>query len=200
MDKKSVSKCMKEKIVGSIESHVWAVQSLLQNNVEEIEKLCKITIRCFKNGGKVLFAGNGGSAADCQHLAAEFVGRFKAERTPLPALALTTDTSILTSIANDYGYENVFQRQVNALSNKNDILILISTSGNSQNLINAVFEAKKKNLFTVALLGNAGGRLVDLVDLPIVVNANETARIQECHILIGHILCDACDESINSFG
>jgi D-sedoheptulose 7-phosphate isomerase len=189
---------MKEKIIGNIERHLRAAQSLLENNVEQIETLCKITLQCLKSGGKVLFAGNGGSAADCQHLAAEFVGRFKMDRKPLAALALTTDTSILTSIANDYGYESVFQRQVTALSSENDILILISTSGNSQNLINAVIEAKKRKLFTVAFLGNDGGRLIDLVDLPVVVKANETARIQECHILIGHILCDACDENINS--
>ncbi len=148
-----------------------------------------------KKGNKLLLCGNGGSAADSQHLAAEFVGRFKKERKGLPAIALTTDTSILTALANDYGYDSVFSRQVESLGKEGDILIVISTSGNSVNLIKAVGEAKNRGLKTVGFLGSDGGKLKDLVDLALVVPSGETARIQEVHILISHIICQQVEEN-----
>jgi len=147
-----------------------------------------------KNGNKVLLAGNGGSAADAQHIAAELSGRFVKNRKALPGIALTTDTSALTAIANDYGYEHVFSRQVEALAQPGDLFIGISTSGNSQGILNALEAAKKINCKTLGLSGRDGGKMNGLCDLNIVVPADVTARIQEVHILIGHILCKAVDD------
>lgn len=142
-----------------------------------------------RNGHKLLFCGNGGSAADAQHLAAELVGRLVRDRRALAAIALTTDSSALTCIANDFGYDEVFARQVEGLGRNGDVLIAISTSGNSPNVIRAVEVAKPMGITTVGLLGRNGGQLGGLVDLPLVVAADETARIQEAHIFLGHVLC-----------
>jgi D-sedoheptulose 7-phosphate isomerase len=145
---------------------------------------------CLAQGGKVVWLGNGGSAADSQHLASEMVGRFRRERGGLASLALTTDTSILTSVGNDYGFEHVFARQVEALCAPPDVLMAISTSGNSANVIRAVDSARRLGIHSVGLLGGDGGRLRGLCDTALVVPARETPRIQEGHILIGHILCE----------
>lgn len=141
-------------------------------------------------GGKLLLCGNGGSAADCQHLAAEFTGRFIHDRKPLAALSLTTDTSALTCISNDYSFDEVFSRQILALGRSGDCLIVISTSGNSENVIRAVAAAKAMNILTIGFLGKSGGKLMSLCDLPIVVPSETTARIQEAHIFLGHIVCE----------
>lgn len=183
-----------ERIRKIINSHQYLISTIATNNLNDIKVLCEHTIKSLKNGGKLLFLGNGGSAADCQHLAAEFIGRFKTERKPLPAIALTTDTSIITSIGNDFGYESIFERQMLALCSPNDIAIGISTSGNSKNIIRAIEVAQKKKAWTVGLLGNSGGELGQIVDLPIIIHSSETARVQEAHILVGHILCEFCDE------
>ena len=151
-----------------------------------------------KQGQKILFVGNGGSAADAQHLAAEIVGRFERERSGLAALALTTDSSTLTSIANDYGFESIFSRQLEALGQEGDVFIAISTSGNSPNLVQAVEVAKAKGLVTIGMLGKTGGDLKALVDECLIVPSENTARIQEAHILIGHILCQLVEESLFS--
>jgi D-sedoheptulose 7-phosphate isomerase len=185
---------LEENITAIISEHRDVVDSLLKVNMKGIKQLCETTLEKLTKGGKILFMGNGGSAADSQHLAAEFIGRFVKERRPLPAIAFTTDTSILTAVGNDYGYDQVFERQVSALCNANDILIGISTSGNSKNIIKAVEAAKGKNVCTVGLLGGAGGKLAEMVDIAIVIDSKTTARIQEAHILIGHILCEFCDE------
>ncbi len=145
-------------------------------------------------GGKLLLMGNGGSAGDAQHIAAELVGRFKKERKAMPALALTVDTSSLTALGNDYGFDTIFERQVEALANKNDTVIGISTSGNSENIIRAVNKANSIGAFTIGLLGNDGGKLKDAVNLPIIIPSNDTARIQEVHITIGHIICEIIEE------
>ena len=145
-------------------------------------------------GGKLLLMGNGGSAGDAQHIAAELIGRFKKERKAMPALALTVDTSSLTALGNDYGFETVFERQVEALANKNDAVIGISTSGNSENVVRAINKANSRGAFTIGLLGNDGGKLKDAVNLPIVIPSNDTARIQEVHITIGHIICEIIEE------
>ena len=145
-------------------------------------------------GGKLLLMGNGGSAGDAQHIAAELVGRFKKERKAIPALALTVDTSSLTAIGNDYGFDTIFERQVEALANKNDTVIGISTSGNSENVVRAVNKANSIGAFTIGLLGNDGGKLKDAVNLPIIIPSNDTARIQEVHITIGHIICEIIEE------
>ena len=142
---------------------------------------------------KLLICGNGGSAADAQHMAAEFVNRFELERPPLPAMALTTDTSVITSIGNDYSFEEIFSKQVKALGIDGDILLAISTSGNSQNVVAAVKAARKQGLYTAALLGKDGGELSKMVDMPMVVACNVTARVQEAHILAEHVICHLVD-------
>ena len=147
-------------------------------------------------GGKLLLMGNGGSAGDAQHIAAELIGRFKKERKAMPALALTVDTSSLTALGNDYGFDTIFERQVEALANKNDTVIGISTSGNSENIIRAVNKANSIGAFTIGLLGNDGGKLKDVVNLPIIIPSNDTARIQEVHITIGHIICEIIEEDL----
>lgn len=153
-------------------------------------------VDCIKSGGKVLLCGNGGSAADAQHLAAEFVGRFMRDRRPLPAIALTTDSSTLTAIANDFGIEHIFSRQVQALARAGDVLIVISTSGKSPNVLTAVNAAKRLGLMTIGFLGKDGGDLASMVDFPLVIPSPNTARIQECHIAIGHALCELVEETL----
>jgi D-sedoheptulose 7-phosphate isomerase len=155
-----------------------------------------LLINALGRGNKLLIMGNGGSAADAQHLAAEIVGRFRLERRGLPAVALTTDTSILTAIANDYGYEAVFRRQVEALADKGDVVIGISTSGESANVASALLLARERGCSTVGLLGKSGGGIRDMVDLDLTVPAGDTPRIQEGHITIIHILCDLVEQGL----
>jgi len=155
-----------------------------------------LIIMCLRAGGKLLFFGNGGSAADAQHLAAEFVGRFVRERAGLPAIALTTDSSILTAIGNDYGFDQIFARQVQALGRPGDVAIAISTSGNSPNIIEGVKAARKGYLKTIGLSGKDGGLLAAEADVVITIASTSTARIQECHITIGHLLCELTEEAL----
>jgi D-sedoheptulose 7-phosphate isomerase len=160
---------------------------------ELLSKICLLserTVRAIKSGRCVFFCGNGGSAADAQHLAAEFVGRFRLERLPLPSMALTTNTSLLTAIANDYGYDQVFSRQVHAFAKPSDILFGISTSGNSPNVVRAIQEARTLGVYTVGLTGRSGGKLKECADVLLNVPSDQTPRIQESHILLGHIYCD----------
>jgi D-sedoheptulose 7-phosphate isomerase len=145
---------------------------------------------CIKNGGKILIMGNGGSAADSQHIAAEIVGRFKKERKGMPAIALTTDTSILTSVGNDYGYDYIFARQIEALCKPEDLVIGITTSGNSANVVCAIETAKNIGATTIGLTGGSGGKLLNLCDFNLIMPSSVTARIQEAHIFVGHSLCD----------
>src|SRR5438132_1803387 len=155
-----------------------------------------LIIMCLRAGGKLLFFGNGGSAADAQHLAAEFVGRFVRERAGLPAIALTTDSSILTAVGNDYGFDEIFARQVQALGRPGDVAIAISTSGNSPNIIEGVKAARKGYLKTIGLSGKDGGLLATEADVVITIASTSTARIQECHITIGHLLCELTEEAM----
>ena len=161
--------------------------------IDEVSEEC---IKIFKNSGKILLAGNGGSAADSQHISAEFVSRFYFDRPGLPSIALTTDTSALLAIGNDYGFEKVFSRQIEALGNKGDMFIGISTSGNSKNVINALIAANKKGLTTVGLIGKNGGEMEGLCTFCIKVPSDQTPRIQEAHILIGHIICAIVEDTI----
>ena len=155
------------------------------------------TIRdCLANGGKLLLMGNGGSAADSQHIAAELIGRFKRERKAIPALALTVDSSSLTALGNDYGFDNIFSRQVEALANPNDAVVGISTSGNSINVIHALNVAREIGASTIGLIGNDGGNMKNSVDISIVVPSSDTARIQEVHITIGHIICEIIEQDL----
>jgi D-sedoheptulose 7-phosphate isomerase len=167
-----------------------AVVHRLPELYPEIVKLATLLRDCINNGGKVIWMGNGGSAADSQHLAAEIVGRFKKERMGMASIALTTDSSIITSIGNDYGFEAIFSRQVEAIGKQGDILVGITTTGNSGNVVAAINAGIKMGLVTVGLLGNDGGKLKSLCNHSIIVPSNDTARIQESHILIGHILCE----------
>jgi D-sedoheptulose 7-phosphate isomerase len=166
----------------------------IENNVTEVIQLI---VKSLKSGGKIMFCGNGGSAADCQHLAAEFTGRFIKDRDPIAALSLTTDTSALTCISNDYSFEDVFTRQLLALGKQADCLIAISTSGNSKNVINAVKKANELGIITIGLLGNSGGDLIKICKTSILVSHSTTARIQEAHIFIGHTICGAVEVELN---
>ena len=168
----------------------------LEENISLIEQSASFFISTLKEKGKVLFFGNGGSAADAQHLAAEFVGRFKMERSGLPAIALSTDTSILTALANDFGFETVFARQIQALGEAGDLAVGISTSGESPNVIEGIKAARLRGLKTIGLLGRDGGKLKDLVYLAVVIPQEESSLIQEMHILIGHIICEIVENEL----
>jgi len=169
---------------------------------ESILLAARTVAQSLRAGGKLMMCGNGGSAADAQHIAAELVGRLSPDRVrpALAAIALTTDTSCLTATANDYGYEQVFQRQVEALGHEGDVLVGISTSGNSESVLRAVMTAKERGIITVGLVGAEGGKLLKLADLPIVVPSNDVQRIQEGHITIGHIICDLVEQMLYTDG
>ncbi|MGV7220832.1 MAG: D-sedoheptulose 7-phosphate isomerase [Nitrospinales bacterium] len=171
-------------------------QTIAETLSGDIGDAISIIRNSMANGGKLLLMGNGGSAADAQHLAAEFIGRFKMERKALPAIALTTDTSALTCLGNDYGFESIFSRQVEALIKKGDVIIGISTSGNSENVFKAVQKANEFGAVSIGFLGNDGGRIKQIVHKAIVVPSNDTARIQESHITIGHIICEIIEQEI----
>jgi D-sedoheptulose 7-phosphate isomerase len=178
------------KIFGeAIAEHLGVVREM-EAQQPVLEAIARAMTACLRDGGKILWCGNGGSAGDSQHLAAELVGRFRRNRRGLASVALTTDTSALTAIANDFGYETVFSRQVEALGAAGDLLVGISTSGNSKNVIAAIEEAKALGMVTVAFTGAGGGRMATLADHLFAVASRETARIQEAHILAGHMLCD----------
>jgi D-sedoheptulose 7-phosphate isomerase len=164
--------------------------------IVKIAEVAKACLDVYRNNKKTMLAGNGGSAADAQHIAAELVGRYGFDRPSIPSLALTTDTSNLTAIGNDYGYDKVFSRQVEGMGQEGDLFIGISTSGNSQNIINAFESAKAKGITTVALTGRDGGKMAQMADYALIVPSNATPRIQESHILIGHILCDIIEKEL----
>jgi len=185
---------MQKIIQARFEEHLEVANAVMQSNIlVQIERVASVIKIALANGKKVLFCGNGGSAADSQHLAAEFVGRFQKERQGLPAIALTVDTSILTAVSNDYGFDKVFVRQVEALGNEGDVLVGISTSGTSPNVLAAVEMAKAKGMYCVGMTAANGAKLAELCDECIAVPAKVTARAQEMHILIGHILCELVD-------
>lgn len=163
--------------------------------INQIEEASLAVIKCLSEGGKVLLCGNGGSASDAMHIAGELVGRFQQERSSLPAIALNGDVTSMTSIANDYGYESVFERLVEGFISPGDILIGISTSGNSENVYRAISKAKEMGETTIALLGRGGGKIKDVAGIPIIVPCDNTARVQESHILIGHIICELAEAS-----
>ena len=177
-----------------LKDHLEVLQKLMASDLpQKLERAALYVENALAGGHKVLFCGNGGSAADSQHLAAEFVGRFQKERKGLPAIALTVDTSILTAVANDYGYDTVFARQVQALGEPGDILIGISTSGNSKNVLLAIEEAKTRGITCIGMTAEGGGRMADACEMCLAVPAKVTARVQEMHILMGHILCELVD-------
>ncbi len=188
---------MKEKIRKILKDSIKVKELILKTQVSTIELIAKEIISCLKNGHKVILFGNGGSAADSQHLAAELVGRFQKERRPLAAISLNVNTSVITALANDYGYEYVFARQIEALAGAGDITIGISTSGKAKNVITAIKKAKQMNIKTIGLTGDSGGELAKITDIAIMVPSHITARIQEAHILIGHIICQLVEEALS---
>ncbi len=178
--------------------HLETIKTVIESDLSNLlENASKIVIEALKNGNKVILFGNGGSAADAQHIAAELIGRYKSERRGLPGIALTTDTSALTAIGNDYGYDRVFDRQVEALANKGDILIGISTSGNSANVINAFKIGQEIGCKTIGFSGRDGGEMNSFCDINLVVPSNDTPRIQEMHILFGHTICQLIDNELS---
>lgn len=187
---------MRDKIIDIINDAIHVKEEILHTQIENIIKAAKLIIACYKAKGKVLIFGNGGSAADAQHIAAEFVGRFQKERTGLAAIALNTNTSILTAISNDYGYELVFSRQVEALGNGGDVAIGISTSGKAKNVIAGIKKAREAGLKTICFSGGAGGELSKAAELCFIVPSLVTARIQEAHITIGHIICELVEDEL----
>ena len=189
---------MKQTIQNIIAESVSVKQKLMADEatVSQIELVANKMIESYRAGGKTLFAGNGGSAADAQHLAAELVNRFNFDHDGVPALALTTDSSVVTSISNDYNFDVLFSRQVKALGNAGDVFIGISTSGNSTNILQALDVCREKKIFTVGLTGETGGKMAGKCDVCIRVPSTVTARIQEAHILIGHILCGLVEDSL----
>ena len=180
----------RETVFGKAIADHQNVIATVADQQELLEEIARTMAKALHGGNQILWCGNGGSAGDSQHLAAEIVGRFRRERRGLPSIALTTDTSILTSVANDYGYEMVFSRQVEAMSKPGDVLVGISTSGNSHNVIAALEKAKELGVATVAFTGEGGGRMGDLADFNFAVSSRDTARVQEAHILAGHMICD----------
>ena len=185
-----------ERLEEELSEHIRVMESL-RNALEDISIVAKYCSEAIDNGNRIFFCGNGGSASDSQHLATELIGRFKNNRRPLAALALTADTTAISCIANDFGYENIFSRQLEGLANKGDILFAISTSGNSENVINCVKKSKDIGVKSFGLLGGTGGQLVDYCDKSLVVAATkDTARIQEAHIFIGHTICALIDKFI----
>lgn len=182
-------------IKSEFKQHLTTAEATIASLDRLIATTARLCIKSLENNGKILLFGNGGSAADAQHIAAELVGRYKLERRALNAIALTTDSSILTSISNDYSYEQVFTRQIQALANKNDVVIGISTSGTSANVVNALKTAKDLKCHIIGLSGNGGGKMNEICDVNLVIPAQDTPRIQEMHILIGHILCHLIDLS-----
>jgi len=188
---------MKKTIRDLLQDSIFVKKRVLENQIDIIQKIALLVISCLRRNGKVFFFGNGGSAADSQHLASELVGRFQKERVSLPAIALTTDTSIITSLSNDYNFEIIFSRQIEALGKKDDLAIGITTSGKSKNVILGLKRAKELGLKTVALTGKGGEpNLKKIVDICLAVPSNKTSHIQEAHITIGHIICELMEKEL----
>ncbi len=188
---------MKKRIDKIIGESIETKELLLKEQAGSIIAIVNVIVKAIKDGKKILIFGNGGSAADAQHIAAELVGRFKKERPPIPAIALTTNTSSITAISNDYGYEVSFKRQLEALAVRGDIIIGISTSGNAANVYEALKYAKDKGLTVITMTGKDGGRIRELAEIALKVPSGNTPRIQESHILAGHIICELVEESLN---
>jgi len=187
---------MKERIVRIFDEHTRLQKEFLKHNTELLVKVAEVLLEAFRKGHTVYFFGNGGSAADAQHLAAEFVNRFRLDRRALPALALTVDTSVLTSIANDAGYDRVFARQIEAFGRPDDVAVGISTSGGSPNVIEGIREGRRRGLVTVGFAGGDGGALLRETDHCVIVPSKATARVQEIHIIAGHAICDLVEQEL----
>ena len=180
---------MREEVISELEESASIKRMIAQSLADTIVNAAQMIVRAYQSGGKVLLIGNGGSAADAQHIAAELMGRFKAERAGLPAIALTTNTSVITALSNDFGYDTVFSRQLETLAGPKDIIIALTTSGSSPNILKAIEVARSHGISVIGLTGAKGGKLKNRADLTIMVPSDNTPRIQEAHITIGHIIC-----------
>ncbi len=187
---------MRERIKDILLESIQVKEEILRSQIGQIVEIAELMIDCLKKDGKVIVFGNGGSASDSQHIAAELVGRFKKDRSALAGIALTTNTSVITSLANDYGYDVIFSRQIEALGKKNDVVLGISTSGKARNVALGIKQAKKMGIKTVALSGGDGGEIVKLADVSLLVPSKVTARIQEAHITIAHIICEMIEQEL----
>jgi len=187
---------MKDAIIKIFEESAQLKVKFARDNADKVVEVVQLIAQAFREGKKVILFGNGGSATDASHIAAEFVNRFLMERPPLPAIALNTDIAILTSISNDYDYSQVFSKQLTALGHEGDVVIGLSTSGNSPNVVKAIDVAKKNGMKTVVLTGGSGGKLKNLADYAFIASAKATARIQEIHITLGHVICQMVDEEL----
>ena len=188
---------MKKTIYHEFQSHLETIIRVIEHLQDDVQFASSLVVDTLKNGNKILLCGNGGSAADAQHIAAELTGRYKTERKGLAGIALTTDTSAITAIGNDYGYDRIFDRQFEALVNECELLIGISTSGNSKNIISALKLAKQMNCKTIGFSGRDGGKMTELCDINLIVPSDDTPRIQEMHILFGHTICQIVDENLS---
>ena len=186
----------RREIAQRLEESARIKKAIAKSKIDEIERMVEFIIMAYKTGGKVVLFGNGGSAADAQHIAGELVGQFALKRRAFPAIALTTNTCVLTGVANDYGYDAVFSRQVEALVNEKDVVVGITTSGNSPNVVQAIEMAKMKGAKTIGLTGGKGGKLAEVADLVLIVPSDITPRIQEAHITIGHIICELVEKQL----
>lgn len=187
---------MRDRIQEILLENIQIKEQMIRTKIGQIKSIAEMVVESLRQGGKAVIFGNGGSAADAQHIAAELIGRFKKDRTALAGIALTTNTSVITSLANDYGYEVVFARQVEALACRNDIVIGISTSGKAKNVIQGIKQAKKMGLKTAVFTGGDGGELAKISDVALVVPSAVTARIQEAHITVGHIICEMVEQAL----
>ncbi|MCF6156547.1 MAG: SIS domain-containing protein [Candidatus Brocadia sp.] len=187
---------MDDDIEIQLQDSIDTKKALLSTNLDVIREIADVLVKAFKNNNRLYLIGNGGSAADAQHIAGELIGRFKMNRRPLPAVALTTDTSVMTALANDFGYDTCFARQVEALANPGDVVLAFSTSGNSKGILSAVHIARNRGAITIGFTGKEGGLLKDAVDICLKIPSDNTPRIQECHITVGHILCSIIEKQI----
>ena len=190
-------KIVKQTIKDEFSSHLETINKVIETMEDNLTLASQLAVETLKNGNKILLCGNGGSAADAQHIAAELTGRYKTERRGLPGIALTTDTSALTAIGNDYGYDRVFDRQVESLANKGDLIIGISTSGNSKNIVSALKLGRELGCKTLGFSGRDGGAMNEVCDINLIVPSNNTPRIQEMHILFGHTICQIIDNELS---
>lgn len=186
----------KEQIISEIAEHIGVTGELLSSKIEDIKNISQMITDCYKSKGKLILMGNGGSAADAQHIAAELAGRYKLERTGLEAVALATNTSIITAIGNDYGYEKIYEKQIEGLAKNNDVVIGISTSGNTENVLRAMVKAKELGAKAVGFTGAGGGKLKDVCDILLDIPSKNTPRVQEAHILAGHIICGLVEKEL----
>lgn len=186
---------MKEYILSSLNECIEIKEKIAQTLTGRIEEIAKIIIRAYTKGGKLILFGNGGSASDAQHIATELMHQFEvSKRRALPAIALTTNTSLLTAIGNDWNFDRIFERQIEGIADKNDVVIGLTTSGNSANVIKGIEQAKKKGALTIAFTGKDGGKIKDLADISLIIPSDKTARIQEAHITVGHIICHLVED------